>query len=201
MTTPALNRTLTDRQRHRLGIEGFSPTELAPAVALVTGGGRGIGRAISCHLADLGADVAVLARTPEQVRAVADEVASRGVRGVAIPADLTPLAACRDAPGAAHDLVGIVLACPFLRADFAEDPDTPLELIAAHARYVSGRIGVEHVALGSDFDGAVIPAAVGDASGYPRVLDALAAAGFDERELEAIAWRNWRRVLATWWKD
>jgi membrane dipeptidase len=96
--------------------------------------------------------------------------------------------------------VGIVFACPFLRADFADDEDTDVALIAAHARYVADRIGVEHVALGSDFDGATIPREVGDAAGLPRVLDALAQAGFTRAELEAIAWGNWRRVLAAWWR-
>lgn len=104
-----------------------------------------------------------------------------------------------DAIGASDGLVGIVFACGFLRADFAEDPDTPLELIASHARYVADRIGVTHVALGSDFDGTLIPDAVGDAGGLPRVLDALAGAGFDRRELTAITHGNWRRVLAAWW--
>lgn len=105
-----------------------------------------------------------------------------------------------DAIGRSDGLVGIVFACAFLREDFAEDPDTPLELVATHARYVAERIGVEHVALGSDFDGTLIPAAIGDARGVPRVLDALAAVGFDERELAAIAHGNWRRVLEVWWK-
>jgi membrane dipeptidase len=105
-----------------------------------------------------------------------------------------------DAIGASGGLVGIVFACPFLRADFADDPDTPIELIASHAAYVAERIGVEHVALGSDFDGATMPAAVGDVAGMPRVLDALAGAGFSAGEVEAIAWGNWRRALGAWWK-
>jgi membrane dipeptidase len=102
--------------------------------------------------------------------------------------------------GLTGGLVGIVFACQFLRADFADDPDTPLALIADHARYVAELIGVEHVALGSDFDGATIPAEVGDAAGVPRVLEALRAVGFTSAELEAIAWDNWRRVLARWWR-
>ena len=106
-----------------------------------------------------------------------------------------------DAIGAPGGLVGIVFACAFLRADLADDADTPLELIVAHARHAADRIGVEHVALGSDFDGATIPAALGDASGLPRLLDAFAADGFTPREIDAIAWRNWRRVLAAWWGD
>jgi membrane dipeptidase len=104
-----------------------------------------------------------------------------------------------DAIGASGGLVGIVFACPFLRPDFAEDPDTPLQLIAQHARYVADRIGVEHVALGSDFDGATIPSELSDVAGMPKVLDALAAAEFSDPELDAVSWTNWRRVLAAWW--
>ena len=94
--------------------------------------------------------------------------------------------------------VGIVFASAFLRPDFAEDPDTPLTVIVEHARYVADRIGVKHVALGSDFDGAIL--ALRDASGFPRLLDALADAGFSADELAAIARKNWRRVLAAWWR-
>ncbi len=105
------------------------------------------------------------------------------------------LDAIRDSGG----LVGIVFAVSFLRPDFADDPDTPLSLIAEHARYVADRIGVAHVALGSDYDGATIPASLGDVSGTPKLLEALGGAGFDSGEVAAIAWGNWRRVLGTWW--
>lgn len=105
-----------------------------------------------------------------------------------------------DAIGASEGLVGIVFATPFLRPDFADDPETPLALIAEHARYVAERIGVAHVALGSDFDGATIPAELGDAGGLPRLVAALSGSGFDPAEIEAICWRNWRRALAAWWR-
>ncbi len=105
-----------------------------------------------------------------------------------------------DAIGESGGLVGIVYATSFVRPDFADDPDTPLSAIAAHARYVADRIGVDHVALGSDFDGATIPAPLGDVAGLPKLLDALRAVGFEEAELERIAWHNWRRVLAAWWR-
>ena len=106
-----------------------------------------------------------------------------------------------DAIAASGGLVGIVFACRFLRSDLADDADTPLQTIVAHARYVADRLGVEHVALGSDFDGATVPAALGDVAGLPALLDALAADGFTAPEIEAIAWGNWRRVLAAWWRD
>ena len=105
-----------------------------------------------------------------------------------------------DAVGASDGLVGIVFACPFLRPDFADDPDTPLAPIARHACHVADRVGVRHVALGSDFDGATVPAALGDVAGMPRVLQALADAGFDAGEIDAIAWSNWRRGLDAWWR-
>ena len=105
-----------------------------------------------------------------------------------------------DAIAASGGLVGIVFAAPFIRADGADDADTPLATIAAHVRYAADRIGVEHVALGSDFDGATVPDELGDVAGLPRLLDALAAAGFTEDEVRAIAWDNWRRVLARAWR-
>jgi len=105
-----------------------------------------------------------------------------------------------DAIGASGGLVGIVFAVPFLRPDFANDADTPLALIAEHARYVADRIGPEHVALGSDFDGATIPAELGDVAGLPKLVDALRRAGFDEEETAAICWHNWRRVFDAWWR-
>jgi membrane dipeptidase len=105
-----------------------------------------------------------------------------------------------DAIGASEGLVGIVFATPFLRPDFADDPDTPLQLIVDHAHYVADRIGVQHVALGSDFDGATIPAKLVDVGGLPRLVEALADKGFSRAETEVLCWDNWRRILAAWWQ-
>jgi membrane dipeptidase len=105
-----------------------------------------------------------------------------------------------EAIGESNGLVGIVFACPFLREDFADDPDTPIDLIARHASYVAERVGVEHVALGSDFDGATMPNQLSDVAEMPRLLSALGNAGFTDDDLQAIAWNNWRRVLDAWWK-
>jgi membrane dipeptidase len=106
-----------------------------------------------------------------------------------------------DAIGSSGGLIGIVYAPAFLRADFADANDTPIELIARHAAYVAERIGSDHVGLGSDFDGASVPDELGDVAGVPKVLDALAEAGFSDAEIDAIAWGNWRRVLGAWWRD
>jgi membrane dipeptidase len=106
-----------------------------------------------------------------------------------------------DAIASSGGLVGIVFAAPFLRADGADDADTPLSTIVEHVRYAADRIGVEHVALGSDFDGATMPDELGDVAGLPRLLDALGADGFSDDEVRAIAWDNWRRVLARAWHE
>jgi membrane dipeptidase len=105
-----------------------------------------------------------------------------------------------DAIGASGGLVGINFHVGFAREDGGSGTDAPLSLYARHARYVADRIGVKHVALGSDFDGASMPDALGDAAGLPRLLDAMRQAGFDEPALAKIAHENWQRVLRATWK-
>jgi NAD(P)-dependent dehydrogenase (short-subunit alcohol dehydrogenase family) len=66
---------------------------LAGKVAVVTGGGRGIGRAVAVGYARAGADVAVIGRSADRVEEAAAEIASEGRRGLPIVADLTHVAA------------------------------------------------------------------------------------------------------------
>jgi membrane dipeptidase len=97
-------------------------------------------------------------------------------------------------------LVGIVFAVPFIRADGHDDPDTPLSTVVAHVRHAAEVAGIDHVALGSDFDGATMPAPLGDVAGLPRLLATLRDAGFSPDDVERIAWGNWRRVLGQVWR-
>lgn len=69
--------------------------ELDGKVVLVTGGSKGIGRAIALALAEAGADVALAARGPEALEKAAREVEERGRRAVAIPTDVTDPDGCR----------------------------------------------------------------------------------------------------------
>lgn len=61
---------------------------LAGKVALVTGGGRGIGRATALALARRGADIAVCARTQHEIEVVAAEIEGEGSRALAVVADI-----------------------------------------------------------------------------------------------------------------
>ena len=59
-------------------------------------------------------------------------------------------------------------------------------------RYVADLVGVEHIALGSDFDGATT---VFDASGLALLTQALIQDGFDKPEIMAIIGGNVLRAL------
>ena len=62
-------------------------------VAVVTGAGKGIGRAIALGLAEAGADVAVAARTQSDLDAVAEEIRALGRRALPLATDATDRAA------------------------------------------------------------------------------------------------------------
>lgn len=80
--------------------------KLTGKAALVTGGGRGIGRAIALAIAAEGGDVAVLGRTRSEIEAVAAEVQARGRRGAAVVCDVTDRAAVERAVASAVEKLG-----------------------------------------------------------------------------------------------
>jgi membrane dipeptidase len=107
----------------------------------------------------------------------------------------TQLDAIRDSNG----IVGVNFAVTFLREDGLLVPETPITEIVRHVDYLVERMGIDHVALGSDFDGAVMPEELGGAAGLPKLVAALRAAGHDDDAVAKITHGNWLRVLrATW---
>ena len=105
-----------------------------------------------------------------------------------------------DAVAENDGLVGCTFALPHLREDGDRDADAPLSTLLDHLEYLAERMSPEHVALGSDFDGATISDAIGDVTGLQAVLEGLDARGFDRDAREAIAHGNWQRVLQAWWR-
>ncbi|MCC6453583.1 MAG: dipeptidase [Caldilineaceae bacterium] len=107
------------------------------------------------------------------------------------------LDAIRDSDG----IVGVNFHVGFLREDGKRDAaTTPLTEIVRHLDYMVERMGIDHVALGSDFDGATMPGDLRDVAGLPKLMEALAAAGYDESSQRQIAYGNWLRVLGKIWK-
>jgi 3-oxoacyl-[acyl-carrier protein] reductase len=82
-----------------------APRVLAGQVAIVTGGARGIGLAVSHALAARGATVAIFNRNPEQARAAVEAIAAAGGRARAFAADIGETASVDAAVEAAlHEL-------------------------------------------------------------------------------------------------
>lgn len=100
-----------------------------------------------------------------------------------------------DAIRESNGVVGMNFSVGDVRPDGHRNPDTPLALVAEHIVHLVDRLGIDRVAIGSDFDGATIPAPIGDASGLPHLIDALRQHGFNDEALEKIASKNWMRVL------
>lgn len=106
-----------------------------------------------------------------------------------------------DAIAASDGVIGINFAVVFTRADGTEDADTPLTDFVRHMAYVAERVGIRHVGLGSDFDGAPMPNDLREVGGLPALFEALRGAGFGEPEISQVAWENWRRVLGATWRS
>lgn len=105
-----------------------------------------------------------------------------------------------DAIKESDGMVGLNYAVAFLREDGANDANTPLSQMVRHIDYLVERLGIDRVGLGSDYDGATIPSAIGDVAGQQRLIEALAAAGYDDVSLRKLAHENWLRVLRKTWK-
>jgi len=104
-----------------------------------------------------------------------------------------------DAIGESGGVVGITFDVSMLRADGYLEPETDLAEIVRHVDYVAERIGIDCVAIGSDFDGAVIPNEIGDVAGLPKLVAAFRERGYDHEALRKLTSENWIRVLdATW---
>lgn len=128
-------------------------------------------------------DAAALASQPLVVSHAAAHALCRSAR------NLTDLQL--DSVGASGGVVGIT----FHTEDLNGTKRASRADVVRHVEYVADRIGVDHVALGSDFDGARMPDDLADASALPALLADLAAAGWSADDVARVGHGNWLRVL------
>lgn len=107
------------------------------------------------------------------------------------------LAAIRDTGG----MVGVNFATSFLRPDGRQNADTPVDLVIEHLEHLLKHVGEDGVGFGSDFDGATVPAGLGNAAGLPSLVAIMRSRGYDEPLIEKICFRNWLRVLRQTWRE
>ncbi len=104
-----------------------------------------------------------------------------------------------DAVRQSNGVVGFNLSVCDVRPDAHLDADTPLDTVVDHICYLIEQLGEDHIALGSDFDGAMMPHPVKDASCLPALIAALRDRGFGDTLVRKLALKNWLRVFrATW---
>jgi membrane dipeptidase len=101
--------------------------------------------------------------------------------------------------GKSGGLVGLNFAVSFLRPDGRHDKNTPLDLLIQHVEHMLQHAGEDCVGIGSDFDGALIPADLGNAAGLQNLVQAMRQRGFAEPLIEKLCFRNWLRVLGRTW--
>lgn len=106
-----------------------------------------------------------------------------------------------DAIGATNGVIGLNFEPMQIGLDGKPTSDVPLTALVRHVDYIVNRIGVDHVAFGSDFDGTNMPSELKDAAGYQKLIQALRNSGYHEDDIHKIAWKNWFRVFRDTWTN
>ena len=97
-------------------------------------------------------------------------------------------------------MVGLNFATAFLRPDGKMLPDVPLEIMLRHLDHLIGILGEDHVGLGSDYDGAVMPETLTSAADLPHLVEAMRHHGFGEALITKLCVENWLSTLDKVWK-
>ena len=91
---------------------------------------------------------------------------------------------------------GGVLQVNFYPVFLSPDPSPSYRVIADHIDHIVSLVGIDHVGIGSDFDGIEItPVGMDDISGMPLLFEELRHRGYSEADLSKIASGNFFRVL------
>ncbi len=103
--------------------------------------------------------------------------------------------------GKSGGMIGLNFANGFLRADGRWMSENGLDTMLRHLDHLIRLAGEDNVGLGSDFDGARIPAQIGDVSGLPRLTEAMLAHGYGDDLTGKLCSGNWMRVLKETWGE
>ena len=101
--------------------------------------------------------------------------------------------------GETGGVVGLNFATAMLRSDGSMRASGAFEWMVRHLDHMIALAGEDHVALGSDFDGAVMPAEIGSAAGLGVLRQAMCEADYGEALITKICHGNWidaiRRII------
>lgn len=89
-------------------------------------------------------------------------------------------------------VVGVVFYPYFLNGT----SNASIQDVIAHIDYIKNLVGIDYVAIGSDFDGIeVVPLGLEDTSKFPNLTEALFEHGYSKEEIEKILYKNFKRVF------
>jgi len=100
-----------------------------------------------------------------------------------------------DAIAESKGVVGLNYNVGFLRPDGGRDTNTEFDIMIRHLSYLVEKLGDNGVALGSDFDGCLLPKEIGDVSGNTKLIDAMEKAQFGKNLIQKICFENWCDLL------
>ncbi|KEZ78949.1 dipeptidase [Salinisphaera hydrothermalis] len=99
-------------------------------------------------------------------------------------------------------IVGLNFATYFLRPDGGLSAETSVDVMLDHLDHMIAIMGVDHVGLGSDFDGVyAMPIPIRDVASLPALQQAMHDRGYDAATIAAICRDNWLSVLEVTWGE
>jgi membrane dipeptidase len=76
-------------------------------------------------------------------------------------------------------------------------PEVPVDIVVQHIDHIAQTAGIDHVALGSDFDGiATVPVGLPDIAALPTITELLIRRGYDDDAIRKVLGGNLLRLLA-----
>lgn len=92
-------------------------------------------------------------------------------------------------------IVGFNFATFYLNETGTAASDTGWDTMLRHLDYLISELGEDHIGLGSDFDGCILPDLIGDVTGVPKLFKQMSRHGYDDALLTKLARENWLNCL------